>query len=80
MFGLWINILLLTIPVGFVVNYLHINGIVIFIVNFIAIILLAAMLSGATEKIALHASDTYGGLLNATFGYISPLLVCPNII
>ena len=72
--------LLLAVPVGFVVNYLHVNGIAIFIVNFIAIIPLAAMLSYATEEIALRAGDTLGGLLNATFGYISPLLVCPNII
>ena len=80
LFGSWINMLLLAVPVGFVVNYLHINGIAIFIVNFIAIIPLAAMLSYATEEIALRAGDILGGLLNATFGYVSPLLVCPNTI
>ena len=62
------------------VNYLYINGIAIFIINFIAIIPLAAMLSYATKKIALRASDTLGSLLNVTFRYISPLLICPNII
>jgi len=63
-----------------VVNYLYINGIAIFIVNFIAIIPLAAMISYATEEIALHAGNTLGGLLNATFRYVSLLLICPNII
>jgi len=72
--------LLFAIPISFVVNYLYINSITIFIINFIAIILLAAMLSCATEEIVLHTSDTLGGILNTTFGYISPLLICPNII
>jgi len=72
--------LLLTVPIGFVVNYLHVNGITIFIINFIAIIPLAAMLSYTTKEIALRAGNTLGGLLNATFRYVSPLLVCPNII
>jgi Ca2+:H+ antiporter len=80
LFSSWINMLLLAVPVGFVVNYLHVNGIAIFIVNFIAIIPLAAMISCATEEIARRAGNTLGGLLNATFGYVSPLLICPNII
>ena len=80
LFSSWINLLLLAVPVGFVVNYLHVNGIAIFIVNFIAIIPLAAMISCATREIALRTGDIPGGLLNATFGYVSPLLVCPNII
>jgi len=52
------------------VNYLNINSVAIFIVNFIAIIPLAVMLSYATKEIALRVSKTLSGLLNATFGYI----------
>jgi len=63
-----------------VVNYLHVNSITIFIINFIAIIPLAVMLSYATKEIALRAGNILGGLLNATFRYISPLLIYPNII
>jgi len=70
LFGSWINLLLVAVPVGFVVNYLHINGVAIFVVNFIAIVPLAAMLSYATEEIALRVGETLGGLLNATFGYV----------
>jgi len=62
------------------VNYLHVNGITIFIVNFIAIIPLTAMLSYATKEITLRASNILGGLLNITFRYISPLFIYPNII
>ena len=70
LFGSWINLLLAAVPVGFVVNYLDINGVAIFVVNFIAIVPLAAMLSYATEEIALRVGETLGGLLNATFGYV----------
>ena len=72
--------LLLTVPVGFIVNYLHANSITIFIVNFITIIPLTVMLSYTTKEITLRAGNILGGLLNATFRYISPLLIYPNII
>ena len=52
------------------VNYAHITPVGIFVINFIAIIPLAALLSYATEEIALRVGETLGGLLNATFGYV----------
>ena len=71
LFGSWINILLIAAPVGIVINYIHsVNRVAVFIVNFIAIVPLAAMLSFATEEIALRTGETLGGLLNATFGYV----------
>ena len=62
------------------VNYFYINSITIFIVNFITIIPLTAMLSCAIKEIVFRTSDILGGLLNATFGYISPLFIYFNII
>jgi len=64
----WINILFLMVPVGIAAHFAHLNPIAIFVLNFIAIIPLAAMLSYATEEIAFHTGETLGGLLNATFG------------
>lgn len=64
----YINILLLAVPVGIALNYAKISPVAVFVVNFIAIIPLAAMLSYATEEIALRTGETIGGLLNATFG------------
>jgi Ca2+:H+ antiporter len=65
----WINILLLAAPVGIALNYVpSVNRIAVFVVNFIAIVPLAAMLGFATEEIALRTGETLGGLLNATFG------------
>ena len=74
-FNSWINLLLVFVPVGIALRYAHINPVAIFIVNFIAIIPLAAMLSYATEEIALRVGETLGGLLNATFGNAVELIV-----
>lgn len=71
LFNSWINILFLMVPVGIAVHFAHLNPIAVFVINFIAIIPLAAMLSYATEEIAFHTGETLGGLLNATFGQVS---------
>ena len=67
-FNSWINVLLIAVPVGIAVNYAKVTPVAVFVVNFIGIIPLAAMLSYATEEIALRTGETLGGLLNATFG------------
>jgi Ca2+:H+ antiporter len=68
-FGSWINLLLLFVPVGFALYYSHkVGPVPVFIINFIAIIPLAAVLSYATEELAIRVGETFGGLLNATFG------------
>ena len=69
-FNSWINVLLLAVPAGIALNYAKIDPVGIFVTNFIAIIPLAAMLSYATEEIALHVGETLGGLLNASFGSV----------
>lgn len=73
--GSWVNVLLVCVPIGFALRYSHSNGYAIFIVNFIAIIPLAAMLSFATEELALYTGETLGGLLNASFGNATELIV-----
>jgi Ca2+:H+ antiporter len=59
---------LIAAPVGIGLNYAKVNPLAIFVVNFIAIIPLAGMLSFATEEIALRVGEVLGGLLNASFG------------
>ncbi|KAI5283721.1 hypothetical protein KEM54_001907, partial [Ascosphaera aggregata] len=71
----WINVLLIAAPAGIALNYAHVNSVAVFVVNFLAIIPLAAMLSNATEEIALRTGETMGGLLNATFGNAVELIV-----
>ncbi|TFB03378.1 Vacuolar calcium ion transporter [Trichoderma ghanense] len=72
----WINVLLIAAPVGIALNYVKsVDRIAVFVVNFIAIVPLAALLSFATEEIALRTGETLGGLLNATFGNAVELIV-----
>jgi Ca2+:H+ antiporter len=64
-----INWLLLLSPVGIGLHFVKgINPLASFVVNFIAIIPLAGILSFATEEIALRVGEVLGGLLNASFG------------
>lgn len=72
----WLNLLLIAVPAGFVVNYIGIDGKIIFAVNFVAIIPLAALLSYGTEEVALRTGETIGGLINATFGYVQQSACC----
>ncbi|GKZ20413.1 hypothetical protein AbraIFM66951_002731 [Aspergillus brasiliensis] len=75
-FNSWINVLLVAAPVGIALNYVNgVSPVAVFVVNFIAIIPLAAMLSYATEEIAMRTGETIGGLLNASFGNAVELIV-----
>jgi Ca2+:H+ antiporter len=71
----WINILFIASPIGIATHYAHVNPVAVFVINFIAIIPLAAMLSYATEEIALRTGEVIGGLLNASFGNAVELIV-----
>jgi Ca2+:H+ antiporter len=75
LFNSWINVLLIASPVGIAVYYAGVDPKAVFVINFIAIIPLAAMLSYATEEIALRTGEVIGGLLNASFGNAVELIV-----
>ncbi|EYE93941.1 hydrogen/calcium exchanger domain-containing protein [Aspergillus ruber CBS 135680] len=75
-FNSWMNIFILAAPVGIALSQVKgIDPVVVFVVNFIAIIPLAAMLGYATEEVAMRTGETIGGLLNATFGNAVELIV-----
>lgn len=72
----WPNILLVFVPLGIALNFVpSLNRIVVFVLNFLAIIPLAGILSFATEETALRIGETFGGLLNASFGNATELIV-----
>ncbi|KAG4437879.1 hypothetical protein IFR05_006639 [Cadophora sp. M221] len=71
----YVNILLVFVPVGIVAGAMGWNPTVVFILNFFAIVPLAAVLSFATEEISMKLGQTMGGLLNATFGNAVELIV-----
>lgn len=69
------NVLLPIVPVALIVGILDINPIAVFVLNFLAIVPLASLLSDATEELAEHVGHTLGGLLNATFGNATELII-----
>lgn len=75
LFNSWVNVLLIAAPVGIALNYVDVDPVAVFVVNFVAIIPLAAMLGYATEEIAMRTGETIGGLLNASFGNAVELIV-----
>lgn len=72
----YVNWLMVFVPLGIMSAELGWGDTAIFILNFLAIIPLAALLSFATEELALQVGQTLGGLLNATFGNAVELIVC----
>lgn len=70
-----VNILLFFVPLGIIAGALGWNPTAVFILNFFAIIPLAALLSFATEELSVKVGQTLGGLLNASFGNAVELIV-----
>ncbi|BGP38614.1 hypothetical protein JCM10450v2_002563 [Rhodotorula kratochvilovae] len=71
----WLNVLLVFVPVSWACHFTNQSPTLIFVVSFIAIVPLAALLGFATEDIALRVGETIGGLLNATFGNAVELII-----
>lgn len=71
----YVNILLIFVPLGIIAYHLAWGAKAVFLLNFLAIIPLAALLGYATEEISVHVGETVGGLLNATFGNAVELIV-----
>lgn len=68
-FNSWLNILLLAVPAGFVVNYLRLDPIAIFFVNFAAILPLTTLFSYAIDEVRLRYKGVGGMLAYMSFGY-----------
>lgn len=78
----WINVLLVFVPVGIIlgavqewggVNIISPSG--IFALNALAIVPLASLLAYATESVAVKMGDSWGALLNVTFGNAIEIIV-----
>lgn len=70
-----LNLLLLFVPVAFVLDYLGASPTLVFLSSALAIVPLAGWLSRATEELAARTGATIGGLLNATFGNATELII-----
>ncbi|KIW02384.1 calcium/proton exchanger, variant [Verruconis gallopava] len=71
----YVNVLLVFVPLGIVAGALNWNPTAVFVLNFLAIVPLASLLSFATEELAVKLGETIGGLMNATFGNAVELIV-----
>ncbi|HKD61040.1 MAG TPA: calcium/proton exchanger [Terracidiphilus sp.] len=68
--------MLVFVPVVFVVQRLQPEShTLLFVLSVLAIIPLAALLSLATESVAVRTGDAVGGLLNATLGNLTELVI-----
>ena len=65
------------VPVGIVVGILDWNPTAVFVLNLLAIVPLAVLLSAITEELSGNFSQSVGALLNATFGNALELIVSP---
>ena len=68
--------MLIAVPVVFVVERLKPEShTLLFVLSVLAIVPLAALLSLATESVAARTGDAVGGLLNATLGNLTELVI-----
>ena len=71
----WALVLGVLVPVSWVLDLILGPGVVVFAVAGVAIIPLAWFLGLATEELGKHAGPGVGGLLNATFGNATELII-----
>src|SRR5438445_6944360 len=71
--------LLVFVPISLVAEFAH-QSLVIFITSGLAIIPLAGLIGRATDQLAVHVGPRLGGLLNATFGNLTELIVAVLLI
>ena len=70
-----LNWLLVFVPVSLVADFVFHQPVVVFISSCIAIVPLAGLIGTATEHLADRTGPTVGGLLNATFGNVTELII-----
>jgi Ca2+:H+ antiporter len=70
-----LSIFLIFIPISIAAHFLHWGESVVFITASLGIIPLAAFMGEATEEIAVVVGPNLGGLLNATFGNATELIL-----
>src|SRR2546430_4388610 len=66
--------LLVFVPISLVAEFAH-QSLVIFITSGLAIIPLAGLIGRATDQLAIRSGPRMGGLLNATFGNVTELII-----
>jgi len=71
----WLYFLLVFSVLAVVLDFLHVPPLVIFVVAALGIIPLAALIGQSVEEVAEHTGEQIGGLLFATFGNATELII-----
>jgi len=72
---LWLNILLLFVPVAIVLDLVHASPLLIFIASALAIAPLASVLGESTGALASQLGPAAGGILSATMGNATEMII-----
>lgn len=74
--GSYLNILVIGIPIALCAKFYQWDESWTFMASMIALVPCAERISFVTEDVAKYTNSTVGGLLNASFGNITELVVC----
>jgi Ca2+:H+ antiporter len=72
---LFLLLMLVFVPIAIAAQWLDLPPLIIFITSGLAIIPLAALIANSTEAIATVIGSAWGGLLNATFGNATEMII-----
>ncbi len=71
----WLYFLLVFSVLAILLDFLHVPPLVVFVVAALGIIPLAALIGQSVEEVAEHTGEQIGGLLFATFGNATELII-----
>lgn len=66
---------LVFVPISVILDLVHADHIIIFIIAVIALIPLAKLIGDSTEHLSTHYGSTLGSLLNVTFGNAAEIII-----
>src|SRR5690349_11604077 len=70
-----LDVLLVAVPAAFILHFLNVPPLIMFLAAAIAIVPLAAVLGESTEALSEHTGPALSGLLNATMGNATELIL-----
>jgi Ca2+:H+ antiporter len=70
-----IYFILIFVPIAIVLEYIHAEQLILFVVAAISLIPLAKLIGDSTEHLASHYGTTLGSLLNVTFGNAAEIII-----
>jgi len=71
----WLYFFLIFAVLAPVLNFFHVPPLVLFIIAALGIVPLAALIGTSVEQVAEHTGERIGGLLFATFGNATELII-----